>query len=131
MQPQVWAKKQESVDLSKPFAELLQETTDPSISATRKYPAGRSIFYDGRIILVGDAFCLFCPHVGSSTNQAAKHALGLAEVFSGKYPLGEWESQSLAYATKTSALSNFFGEYCFTGKVPESLATIIKEDKKF
>jgi 2-polyprenyl-6-methoxyphenol hydroxylase-like FAD-dependent oxidoreductase len=129
MQPKVWAKRREcSAALSTPFAELLEKTLDPFVSAIRECVAPNSVFYDGKLLLVGDAFALFRPHVASSTNQAAMQALGLAEVFQGKGDLAEWERISLEYATKTSALSVAFGEYCFTGKVPGSLGTAIQPD---
>lgn len=132
MQPEVWAAKQEEgAALSKPFAELLQKTDDPFVSAIREFPPRQSVFHDGKLILVGDAYCLFRPHVGSSTNQAAMHALGFAEVFKGNTDLIDWERKSLAYATKMRALSKSFGQYCFTGKVPENLVTVIKHDDTY
>lgn len=130
MQPSVWAKKrnQGTGNLSKPFAELVEKTTDPFISAIRDCAASKAVFYDGKLILVGDAFSLFRPHNASSTNQAAMQALGLAEVFQGKSDLSEWESNSIEHAKKTSAISLAFAEYCFTGNAPSGLG--IKPDNK-
>ncbi|KAH8701109.1 hypothetical protein BGW36DRAFT_293049, partial [Talaromyces proteolyticus] len=130
MQPSVWAKKRSrGTDIpSKSFAELLEKTTDPFISAIRDCAASKAVFHDGKLILVGDAFSLLRPHNGSSTNQAAMQALGLAEVFQGTSDLSKWESNSIAYAKMTSAISLAFGEYCFTCKVPSSLG--IKPDNK-
>ncbi|KAI9649442.1 hypothetical protein NHQ30_002018 [Ciborinia camelliae] len=89
MQPQVWSRKRESGEaLSAPFAELLAKTPDPLISAVRECSSPRAVFHDGKLLLVGDAFALFRPHVGLSTNQAAMQALGLAEL----------ETKSLTYA---------------------------------
>ena len=100
------------------------------MSAIKEYITGPTIFHNRKLILVGDTFLLFRPHARSSTNQAAKHVLGLAEIFREKCNLKEWEIQSLKYTKKTNALNNFFGEYCFTGKVPKGLNTTIKEDNK-
>lgn len=72
MQPSVWNKRrEEDVALSAPFAELLQKTSDPFVSAVRESVGPKSVFYDGNLRLVGDAFALFRHHVGASTNQAA------------------------------------------------------------
>ncbi|QSZ30306.1 hypothetical protein DSL72_004828 [Monilinia vaccinii-corymbosi] len=103
--------------LSAPFSELLAKTPDPLLSAVRERSSPRADFHDGKLLLVGDAFALFRPHVGLSTNQAAMQALGLVEVFSGKCNLAEWETKSLAYAEKTKTDSNAYGEYCFASKV--------------
>ena len=82
------------------------------------------------MLLVGDVFALFKPHVAASTNQAAMQAMGLAEVFEGKRELVEWERGSVEYAMRTAkaVLSRAFGEYCFTGNVPGSLSTAIQPD---
>lgn len=119
MRPQVWAKKRNNgTALSAPFAELVEKTEDPFVSAIREAPASNSVFYDGKLLLVGDAFSLFRPHVGASTNQAAVQALGLADVFQGKSNLADWEKSSLEYARRTSAISVAYGESFFTGKFP-------------
>ncbi|KAH6679076.1 hypothetical protein B0J14DRAFT_624339 [Halenospora varia] len=131
MQTNVWAKKlQSATSLSTPFTELLQKTADPFVSAIRECSAPNAVFHDGKLLLVGDAFALFRPHVGSSTNQAAMQAMGLADLFLGKQTTEEWEKTSVEYARKTGALSKAFGEYCFTWKVPGSLGGAIKPDEE-
>lgn len=130
MQPSVWAKKRSRgmETLSRPFAELLNKTSDPFISAIRDNISPQAVFHNGKLILVGDAFALFRPHNASSTNQAAKQALELAEVFKGTLDFSEWEKSAIEYAEKTNAMSLAFAEYCFTGRVPGSLT--IKPDNE-
>jgi 2-polyprenyl-6-methoxyphenol hydroxylase-like FAD-dependent oxidoreductase len=130
MQPSVWAKKRScgTAALTKPFAELLEKTTDPFVSAIRESAASKAVFYGGKLILVGDAFALIRPHTGSSTNQAARQALGLADVFKGSSDLSEWEKSSIEHAESTSAFSLSYAEYCFTGNVPSGLP--IKPDNQ-
>jgi hypothetical protein len=131
IQPNVWAKvRARRSALSKAFAELLDKTSDPFVSAIRDCVAPNAVFYDGKLLLVGDAFTLFRPHGGSSTSQAAMQAMGLAEVFQGKRDLADWEKSSLEYARRNSAISNSFGEYYFTGKVPSHLSTKIQPDRQ-
>ncbi|TVY83893.1 2,6-dihydroxypyridine 3-monooxygenase [Lachnellula suecica] len=132
MQPKVWEKRQECGNsLNPPFAELLEKTSDPFVSAIRERQSPKSVFYDGKLLLVGDAFALFRPHLGSSTNQAAMQALGLAEVLEGRSDLVAWERKSVEYAMKTAALGNAYGEYCFTGKVPDSISAAIRPDESY
>jgi 2-polyprenyl-6-methoxyphenol hydroxylase-like FAD-dependent oxidoreductase len=131
MQPGIWAALQaRGTALSAPFAELLAATTDPFVSAIRECAALRAVFHEGKLVLVGDAFALLRPHVAASTNQAAKQALGLAELFSGRGDLAGWERESVGDAARTGALSVAFAEYCFTGKVPGSLSGAIKADEE-
>jgi len=131
MDPKVWAKRQSSgAALSVPFAELIKKTTDPFVSAIRESTTPQPVAHDGKLLLVGDAFSLFRPHTGSSTNQTARQALELAEVFRGVKTLDEWQASSLGYARMTGAISKAFGEYCFTGQIPQSLATAIKPEQQ-
>ncbi len=85
--------------------------------------------YDRKLILVGDAFSLFRPHAGASTAQAAKHALELAEVFEGRQTLEEWEKSAIQRARITRDVSLAFGEYSFTGVVPELLKSRMGPDR--
>lgn len=131
IQPEIWAKRRSfGGNLSVPFTELVEKTTDPFVSAIREFVAPKTVFHDGKLLLVGDAFALFRPHVAASTNQAAMQAIGLSAVFrgDGDGDLEAWERNSLGYARKTSAISAAFGEYCFTGKIPGMLSAAIKPD---
>jgi 2-polyprenyl-6-methoxyphenol hydroxylase-like FAD-dependent oxidoreductase len=131
MQPHIWAKRQAlGQDLSPSFVELLENTTDPFVSAIRERGATQSVFHGGKLLLVGDAFALGRPHIAMSTNRAARQALGLVEVLQGKSTLEQWEESAVKYATATSALSIGYGEYCFTGKVPTSLSSLIQPERQ-
>jgi 2-polyprenyl-6-methoxyphenol hydroxylase-like FAD-dependent oxidoreductase len=130
IRPEVWSKRQSRAGaISAPFAELIAKTDDPFVSAIREFTAPGCVFHDGKLLLVGDGFSLFRPHVGASTNQAALQALGLAEVLQGKCSLQDWEKKALEYAKTTSALSAAFGSYSFSGEVPEVLKARIQADR--
>jgi 2-polyprenyl-6-methoxyphenol hydroxylase-like FAD-dependent oxidoreductase len=132
MQPRIWAKRQERrAALLAPLAELLQLTSDPFISAIRELAAPRSVFHDGKLLLVGDAFTLFRPHTASATNLAARQALGLGDLLRGQSNLGEWEKSSLEYAARINALGIAYAEYCFTGKIPDSLSAAIQPGDQY
>jgi hypothetical protein len=54
--------------LPKHFVELLEKTKQPFVSAVSDSIAPAASFFDGKLILVGDALSLFRPHVALSTN---------------------------------------------------------------
>ncbi|KAH8722880.1 hypothetical protein GQ44DRAFT_657800 [Phaeosphaeriaceae sp. PMI808] len=121
--PEAWADRQSrGTAISIPFAEMIAKTTDPFVSAIRDSSAPQCVARDGKLLLTGDAFTLFRPHTGSSTNQAARQALELAEVLKGEKSLEDWQTSSIGYARMTGAISQAFGEYCFTGVIPQSLS---------
>jgi 2-polyprenyl-6-methoxyphenol hydroxylase-like FAD-dependent oxidoreductase len=127
--PTIWSDRQSAAtSLSAPFAELHAKTNVPFISAIRDSAPLHGIVFNGKVVLVGDAFCLFRPHTGSSTNQAARQALELAEWMRGERTMEAWEESAVAYARMTGAISKAFGEYCFTGKVPEMLGAAVKPE---
>jgi 2-polyprenyl-6-methoxyphenol hydroxylase-like FAD-dependent oxidoreductase len=127
--PSVWsARHSAATSLSAPFAELHAKTTAPFVSAIRDSAPALGTAFKGKLVLVGDAFCLFRPHTGSSTNQAARQARELAEVIKGERTLESWEESAVKYARTTAAVSKAFGEYCFTGKVPEILAAALRPE---
>ena len=59
------------------FAELVELTERPFIQAITDVLSPHTVFYDGRVVLLGDAVAGFRPHTAASTSQAAFHALEL------------------------------------------------------
>lgn len=116
--------------LSPPFAELLQNTHDPFVSAIRDCLSPKAVHCDGKLILVGDAMVQCRPHSAISTNLAAQQALGLESVFLGKMGLGEREEEALGVAGKNHAFSIAFGEFCFSGNAPEAVRSVMERGLK-
>ena len=92
----------------------------------------------GHLLLAGDALCTFRPHMGTSTNQAALHALLLCRTLPqdniasdligkssepGRLTIQAYESQVLRYAKIASLTSiawgnkNQFSVWVFLGSV--------------
>ncbi|KAF2686222.1 hypothetical protein K458DRAFT_387225 [Lentithecium fluviatile CBS 122367] len=63
-------------------------------------------------------------YIMENTNQVARQAIGLAHVLS----WADWEKDSLDNANKYSAISDAFGEYCFTGVMSPLLRSIIPSE---
>jgi len=85
------------------FAELVSLTEKPFIQAITDVLSPQAVFYDGKVVLVGDALAGFRPHTAGSTSQAAFHALKLSEYFGraeegGRVDWRGFESEVLEYA---------------------------------
>ena len=127
--PEIWGQTLErSRKLNAVYAELIQKTTDPFVSAIRDSPAQQCVTYDGKLLLVGDAFAQHRPHAGMATNQAAYQALELGKVLEGKKSLQDWESNSIAFSKRARAVTLGIGEYFFSGQVPPVLSATLGPD---
>ena len=113
MSPSVWGRQQEIAKrvLFAPHAELVRKTRQPFISSIRDCDVSKAAFFDGKLLLVGDAFTLFRPHFGASTNQGAMHALLLEKVLRGEINIQEWEQEVIEYARWMQALTNAVGGF--------------------
>ena len=85
-------------------AELVIKTKNTFIQAITDVISPTASFLGGRVLLVGDSLATFRPMSGLGTNQAARQALSLLEVLSGRLSIDEWERDALEYAQATRAL---------------------------
>ena len=117
MAPAVWEKQKTfaTTTLPAPFAELVRKTTKPFITAVTDIAAPKASFFDGKLLLVGDALVPFRPHVACSTNQAALNALLLEKVLEGEINLNGWERQVMDYAEITRLRSITWGSWYQVG----------------
>ncbi|KAL8752707.1 MAG: hypothetical protein Q9184_005653 [Pyrenodesmia sp. 2 TL-2023] len=111
MRSQVWEKQRKLAHqiLPPPFAELVDKTTQPFISAISDIDVGQAVFFGGKVLFVGDALVPFRPHVACSTNQAALNALLVEQLLAGDVSLASWERQVLDYAHATRLRSVTWG----------------------
>lgn len=117
MRPSVWQTQLEhaSSTLIAPMLELVQKTSNPAISVIHDYASPRAAFFDGKLLLVGDALALFRPHIAFSFNQAAKDCLLLEKVVKGEIDIKTWESQVTLYGLRSSAMSEAVGSFFIYG----------------
>ena len=117
MRPEVWAKHKAHASqvLTPSFLELVNKTAEPFISTVRDCASPRASFYEGRLLLVGEALTLLRPHTGMSFNHAAVNCLLLQKVMQGEMTVAEWEKEVLKYAEKTKLLSIAVGSYYQSG----------------
>lgn len=113
MQKGVWEKQRvlASQILPAPFAELINKTTQPFVSSIVDIGLSKPSFFDGKLLIVGDALVPFRPHVACSTNQAALDAMLVRKMLSGEISLAEWERQVVDYAHLTRLQSITWGSW--------------------
>ena len=100
------------------FAELAHKTTQPFVQAITDVISPRNSFFDGKLLLVGDAVAGFRPHTAASTSQAAFDAMKLAELMEGKTDLGEWVEETMEYAREMQKRGVEMGERSQFGRHP-------------
>lgn len=105
IRPEIWTAQKDMAKkrLDANSANLIGLTEQPFIQAITEVVCDRCLFLDGKVLLVGDAFSTFRPLSGQGTNQGAKGAMALKEVFAGKSTLKSWEAMMKGYAEKTQA----------------------------
>ena len=117
VQPRVWTRMQAraKTTLPKVFSEIVLKTSDPFVHIITDVIAPKLSFMDSKVLLVGDALAAFRLHVGSSTAQAALHALLVEKWMKGEMSLEEMEEQAMRYARHKSQMGIELGDQCQLG----------------
>ena len=117
MNPKVWNRQRAIAEetLPAPFAELINKTTQPFITTVTDIVSSQASFFNGKLLLVGDALVPFRPHVACSTNQAALDALLLEMMLRGDIDLAQWERRVMEYAHLTRLRSITWGDWYQVG----------------
>lgn len=97
------------------FAELLNKTKEPFLSVIQDYSAPRASFFEGKMLMIGDALALFRPHMGLSVNQSAVDCLLLERMMKGEITLKTWEKQVIQYGLRTKLMNAAFGAWYIYG----------------
>ena len=71
------------------FADIVCDTKQPFIQAITDVFSPRNSFFNGKLLLIGDAVAGFRPHTAASTSQAAFDAQKLYELMNGDIGLGQ------------------------------------------
>lgn len=104
MRPEVWATQ---IAWAKMFmhpaiAELVANIEQPFASTISSMMSTKSAYFGNRLFFVGDALAQVQPNIGQGTNMAANAALKLADVFSGKTSVEEFEAKVLSEAREVN-----------------------------
>ena len=120
MQPQIWEQQRRYAGeiLPPQFAELVAKTKQPFVQAIADVLSPTNVFFEGKVLLVGDAVAGFRPHSAASTNQAAFDAQLLGRLLEGKLTLEEWERETMDYARYMQGRGVEMGQRSQFGKHP-------------
>ena len=97
MRDTVWSAQQEIAarTLSPAVAELAAHISDPLLQVISVCHSPQAAFYEGRVLLVGDALSQLRPHSGKGIQQAAAHCVQVERLVRGEIGVTEWETECL------------------------------------
>ncbi|PSK35044.1 hypothetical protein B9Z65_1627 [Elsinoe australis] len=100
MRDEIWEReKKRAQDVLPPqFAELVTKTKQPFVQAITDVICDENMFFDDKVVLVGDSLAGFRPHTAASTSQAAFDATTLGEWMQGKIDRDTYRTKVLNYA---------------------------------
>ncbi|KAJ4298201.1 hypothetical protein N0V90_006100 [Kalmusia sp. IMI 367209] len=98
--PRAWEKQRVIAKEKLPpqFAEIVRATKKPFVQAVTDVISPTNEFFNGKVLLLGDALAGFRPHTVASTSQAAFDVMVLADMLRGELSRKEWKKQTMAYA---------------------------------
>lgn len=92
------------------FADIVCDTKEPFIQAITDVISPKNSFFDGKLLLIGDALAGFRPHTAASTSQAAFDAQKLYELMGGEISKAQWEKETMEYARNMQAKGVSMGQ---------------------
>ncbi|KAK4692996.1 hypothetical protein P7C71_g4313, partial [Lecanoromycetidae sp. Uapishka_2] len=100
------------------FADIVCDTKEPFIQSITDVISPRNSFFDGKVLLLGDAVAGFRPHTAASTSQAAFDAEKLYEMMSGEISMKQWEEETMEYARHMQSKGVSMGQRSQFGQHP-------------
>ena len=79
------------------FAQMVCGTMQPFIQAITDVVSPKKSYFDGKLLLIGDAAAGFRPCTAASTSPAAFDAQKLDELLKGEIKLAQWEEERIEY----------------------------------
>ncbi|KAF2218691.1 hypothetical protein BDZ85DRAFT_78005 [Elsinoe ampelina] len=122
MREEIWQReKRRAEDVLPPqFAELVVKTKQPFVQAITDVISEENMFFDGKILMVGDALAGFRPHTAASTSQATFDAMTLGEWMTGDIDRTTYRDKVLGYAQDVQRHGVELGERSQFGRHPFS-----------
>lgn len=93
------------------FAEVVCGTQRPFVQAVTDVLSPEHEYWNGKVVLIGDALAGFRPHTVASTSQAAFDAMIFADYIDGKVSREEWKRQTLGFARFIQKRGVMMGEH--------------------
>lgn len=113
VQPAIWAgmKSRFLSQMPPAMAEVVGQTPRPFVTRVCEAQCGRSSFYEGRVLLVGDAFTALRSHLGMASEQAATHCAQMDRVWRGEISLAQRDREARLYAARFLLLNRLVGMF--------------------
>lgn len=111
IQERIWTQQKDHAKdiLPEAFSDLVCATKRPFVQAITDVESPRASFFDGKLLMVGDAVAGFRPHTAASTSQAAYHALLLEKDMKGEISWQEMVDEMMEYARYMCAAGKKMG----------------------
>ncbi|KAI1383548.1 uncharacterized protein F4822DRAFT_420943 [Hypoxylon trugodes] len=94
-----------------PFLEIIMKIERPFIQVVTHLCSPQATFEGGKVLLIGDALSLYCPHTALSGTQAAFHSMATEKYVSGEITLQEYERKVLRYSHLYWSQSIWWGRF--------------------
>ncbi|KAH7396874.1 hypothetical protein DE146DRAFT_657993 [Phaeosphaeria sp. MPI-PUGE-AT-0046c] len=115
--------------LPSPWQEMVVTSESPFVTAITGFESEKAVFFEGKLLLAGDALTQFRPHLGSSCNLPALQALKLIDVLAGKLPISKWENEIVSYSKEFAARSIAAGQFGITGAYPQGYIPLYQQNQ--
>jgi hypothetical protein len=111
LNPDVWAGQLARFlpQMTAPLAEVVTKTPRPFVTKVGEAQCSTASFYNGHVVLVGDAFTGFRSHLGMASEQAARHCLQMDKVWRGVMTQEERDQEAAFYAKRFLLLNRMVG----------------------
>ena len=109
--PNIWSEQINSYKhkMTPQLAELVSKTPKPFVTKVIEAQTHDISFFDGHLVLVGDAMTGFRSHLGWASEQAARHAVQLDKVWRGDMTMKQRDEAAILYAERFIRLNRMMG----------------------
>lgn len=109
--PKLWKDQimQYKDQMTGPIAEIVSATPRVFVTKVSDSQCSQSAFFDGRLVLVGDAYTAFRSHMGMATEQAARHCWQMDRVWRGEIAQEQRDAEARFYAKKFVLMNRLIG----------------------
>jgi len=111
VQPRAWSRQLERYRMKMvlPMAEVISKTANPFVTKVGEVVSGASSFYDGHLVLMGDAYTTYRTHLGMASEQSAWHIMQMDKVWREEGTMEEHDKTLALYSKKFILLNRAMG----------------------
>lgn len=108
---EVWARYRDAMlpHMARPYAELVSVAASPFVTRVTDSICQQGVFCDGRVVLAGDAYAAFRPHLAAATDHAAWQCLSTMDLWTARLSQDDWDRQLNTQSTRLWFRSRLLG----------------------